>query len=478
MIARSLLFLLAANLAAVSCRADAPAAAAPTPPPLHFTRYLSARDGEARLQAVPIPASASEGTGEVASITLDPRIRYQQIEGFGGAFTEAASSTLQKMPAAKQEEILHAYFDPAKGLGYTLCRTHINSCDFALGNYAYDEQPGDFDLKNFSIERDRQSLIPMIKRAQQISHNGFKLFASPWSPPAWMKTNGEMNNGGQLKPECADVWARYFVRYIQEYAKENIPIWGVTVQNEPAAVQSWDSCTYTAEQERDFVRDHLGPTFAQAGLGNVHIMIWDHNRDLLYERAKVVLDDPQAAKYVWGIAFHWYVSDSFDNVQRAHDAWPDKHLLLTEGCQEGGPHLGEWAVGERYARSMVEDLNHGSVGWVDWNMLLDQDGGPNHVGNYCSAPIIADVKTGEVHYQSSYWYIGQFSKFVRPGAVRILAAPTSDNLETTAFVNPDGHLVVIVLNRSELRIRFDLKSGDQSGRVDAPPRSIQTLVLN
>ncbi len=430
------------------------------------------------MEAVPVTAALSSTEPKnLAAIRLDPRVHYQEIVGFGGAFTESASTTLDKMSPAKQEEILRACFDPVKGNGYTLCRTHINSCDFSLDNYAYDETPGDVDLKNFSIDRDKKSLIPMIKRAQQISHNGFKLFASPWSPPAWMKTNGEMNNGGKLKPEDRDAWARYFVRYIQEYAKVQIPIWGVTVQNEPAAKQIWDSCIYSGEEERDFVRDHLGPTFAKAGL-DTHIIIWDHNRDIMYERAKAVLDDPEAAKYVWGVGFHWYVADLFDNVQRVHDAWPDKHLLLTEGCQEGGPHLGEWALGERYGHAMIEDLNHWSVGWVDWNMVLNQQAGPNHVGNYASSPIIANTDTGEITYQSSFYYIGQFSRFIRPGAVRILAAPTSDSLETTAFVNTDGSTVVVVMNRTEVPVRFELRLGTQGVQMDAPQRSIQTVVVN
>lgn len=385
--------------------------------------------------------------------------------------------TLKKLPEARQQEILEAYFDSEKGLGYTLCRTHINSCDFSLGNYAYCEQPGDFELKTFSIERDRQALLPFIKRAQQISTHGFKLFASPWSPPAWMKTTGKMNEGGKLKPECREAWARYYVRYIREYAKEQVPIWGITMQNEPEAVPPWDSCTYSPAEERDFVRDYLGPTMVKEGLGDVKIMVWDHNRDMMYERVAVILDDPKAAQYVWGTAFHWYLTDAFENVQRVHEAWPEKHLLFSEGCQEGGPHTGEWTLGERYARSMIKDLNHWTEGWVDWNMVLDEQGGPNHVGNFCSAPILADTRNGEVLYQSSYYYIGHFSKFVRPGAIRILAATTHDALEVTAFENPDGQIAVIVLNRNEFPLRFELRMKSEAWAAYAPPRSIQTLVL-
>jgi glucosylceramidase len=266
------------------------------------------------------------------TITVDPRKRFQKMEGFGGAFTESAAVTLQKLTPEKQAEVMKAYFDPHTGLGYSMGRTHINSCDFSLGNYAYDEVDGDLELKHFSIEHDRAAILPMVKEAMRLS-GGLKLFASPWSPPAWMKTNGQMNHGGQLKPECRDAWARYYCRYIREYEKEGVPFWGLSVQNEPEATQTWDSCRYTGEEERDFVRDHLGPTLKKEGLGHLRLMIWDHNRDVLYDRAKVVYDDPQAAQYVWGAAFHWYVGDHFDNLTAVHEAYPDKHLLFSEGCQ-------------------------------------------------------------------------------------------------------------------------------------------------
>lgn len=447
----------------------------------HVRLILTARDSGARLQEQNPPAFGPPPPFKPSrnnAVQIDPAVAYQTIEGFGGAFTEAAATTLLKLPPERQEEVLRAYFDPATGHGYNLCRTHLNSCDFALGCYAYCEQDGDFDLATFSIDRDRQALLPMIQRALVLAGGDIKLLASPWSPPAWMKTNNAMKGGGALRPECRDVWARYYVRYIGAYRREGVPIWALSVQNEPAAVQRWDSCVYSAEEERDFVRDHLGPTLAASDYAATKIVIWDHNRDDLYDRAKVVYDDPAAAHYVWGTGFHWYVSDRFDNVQRHYDAWPDKKLLFTEGCQEGGPHLGEWTVGERYARSIIQDLNHGTVGWIDWNLLLDTRGGPNHVDNFCSAPILADVATGELHYQSSYPYLGHFARFIRPGAVRILSASTRDELETLACRHPDGTLVVVVLNRSELALPFSLRVGDQALALSAPPRSIQTAILS
>lgn len=441
--------------------------------------FQTARDTGDRLAAQPRlrwqrATTTKEGD---YSLILDAGRTFQTLEGFGGAFTEAAAVTLHKLPAAQQREILKSYFDPADGNGYTLCRTHINSCDFSLGNYAYSETPEDFQLRDFSIERDRRDLLPMIQAARKLAGPGLKIFASPWSPPAWMKTTGAMNMGGQLRPDCRDAWARYYVRYLRAYAREGISIWGLTVQNEPAATQRWDSCVYSAEEERDFVRDHLGPTLKKAGLAKVKIIVWDHNRNLLYERVQPIFNDPAAARFVWGAGFHWYTNDCFENVRAVHDRWPDKALLFTEGCQEGGPHPGVWGLGERYARSIINDLNRWTVGWVDWNLLLDETGGPNHVGNFCSAPILADTRTGTLLYQSSYYYIGHFSRFIRPGAKRIITACTRDELESTAFKNPDGSIAAVTLNRTEEAIRLKLRNEGREVLIACPPRSITTCVF-
>ncbi|MFA7343365.1 MAG: glycoside hydrolase family 30 protein [Terrimicrobiaceae bacterium] len=441
--------------------------------------WLTARDLPGRIAAQPPQTllPLGDGLAKDATIWVDDLVSYQEIEGFGGAFTEAAAVTLQKMPEETQREILRAYFDPEAGSAYTLCRTHINSCDFSTGNYASCDTDGDVALESFSIGRDRQALLPMIRRALEISGGKMKLFASPWSPPAWMKTTGRMNRGGQLKPECRQAWAEYYVRFIREYAKAGVEIWGLTVQNEPEATQPWDSCVYSPAEERDFVRDHLGPALERAGLGHVKIIIWDHNRERLYDRAKAVYSDPAAARFVWGAGFHWYCANVFENVQRTHEAWPDKKLLFTEGCQEGGPHHGSWLTGERYAQSVIQDLNHWTVGWVDWNLVLDETGGPNHVGNFCSAPILADTRTGKAHYQSSYYYLGHFSRFIRPGARRILTTASRDELEVTACKNPDGSLAVVVLNRSESSCPATLKFNRGETAINSPRRSILTAVL-
>jgi glucosylceramidase len=354
----------------------------------------------------------------------------------------------------------------------------MNSCDFSLGNYAHVETPDDFALESFSIERDRRALLPFVQAALRTAGRPIKLLVSPWSPPAWMKTNGEMNHGGGLRPECRAAWAQCFVRFIRAYEAEGVPVWAVSVQNEPMAHQRWDSCLYSAEEERDFVRDHLGPALHDAGLAHVRIVIWDHNRDLMVERASVVYGDAQAAKYVWGTGFHWYGDDHFDHVQLVHDAWPDKQLLFTEGCQEGGPHTGSWEVGERYARNLINDLNRWTVGWIDWNLLLDERGGPNHVGNFCSAPMLADSASGTLMPQSSYWVLGHFARFVKPGAQRVLCASPRHEIEATAFVDPDGSKVVVAANRHGHALHFALSIDGQSWRAELPPRSIATYVAD
>jgi glucosylceramidase len=443
---------------------------------LRWRWFLTARGVEGSMtEQVPLQPSGRLDM-PLPRIWVNPAVRFQTLLGFGGAFTEAAAVTWQGLGEQRQNDLLSAYFDPERGHGYALCRVHMNSCDFGLGNYAHAERSGDFALDGFNIDRDRLALIPFIQAAQRVARGSLRLLVSPWSPPAWMKTNGQMNGGGKLRPECRQAWAQCFVRFIQAYQAEGIPVWGVSVQNEPMATQSWDSCIYSAEEERDFVRDHLGPALHAAGLGQVRIVVWDHNRDELVERASTIYADPDAARYVWGAGFHWYVEDHFDHVQLVHDAFPDKHLLFTEGCQEGGPHFGEWQVGERYARSMINDLNRWTVGWIDWNLLLDMQGGPNHVGNFCSAPVLADTASDRLHVQSSFAYIGHFARFVRSGAERVLCAATKEALEVTAFANVDGAIATVAMNRSEDALSFVLRIDGDDAVATLPAHSIATFL--
>ena len=417
------------------------------------------------------------GSGELA-IFVDPSTRFQTILGFGGAFTEAAAYTLDRIPGEVRAGVIRDYFSPNEGHGYVMGRTHIHSCDFALENYTYVDDNDGF-LNSFDISRERRWVIPLIRNAADAAGLDLNLVASPWSPPAWMKTNESMNQGGRLKPEFRALWAEYYVRYIKAMAAEGIEIGTISVQNEPAAVQTWDSCVYTAQEERDFLKDYLGPALERAGLGDVRILIWDHNRDLIVERSRVVLEDPEAAAYAWGVGHHWYVSEEFENLSKVHRMFPDTHLIFTEGCQEGGVHDGAWHTGERYGRNIIGDLRNWVEGWIDWNLVLDEQGGPNHVGNYCDAPIIADTRSGEIHHQSSYYYIGHFSRYIKPGAVRIDSRnhEPKSGLHHLAAVNPDGSLVCIAMNESDESITVNWDIDGQMYGIGLPAHSIATGIL-
>ncbi|MBN1781843.1 glycoside hydrolase family 30 protein [bacterium] len=414
-----------------------------------------------------------------AVVMLDPGKTFQTIVGFGGALTDAAAETFYKLPEKQQEEVLKAYFDRDRGIGYTLCRTSIHTCDFSSQSKAYAEIPDDTLLTHFSIAQDQAFRIPFIKAVMKTAGDTINILASPWSPPAWMKTNGDMLHGGKLRPDYRQVWADYYVRFLEAYEQEGIPVWGLTVQNEPMAVQTWESCIYTAEEERDFVKQYLGPTLVKNGFSSVKLMVWDHNRGIMYQRAKTVLDDPEASKYVWGVGFHWYVGDHFENVRLVHDAFPDKQLVFTEGCVYAydTDRIGEWHWGERYGESILMDLNNWTAGWIDWNVLLDEQGGPNHVGNYCFAPIHADTEKGTLTYMNSYYYLGHFSRFIRPGARRIVASSNDDRLLSTAFINTDGSIAAVVLNLTDETIPFKLWMEGRSAGTMSLAHSIVTLVM-
>ncbi|MFL9485344.1 glycoside hydrolase family 30 protein [Chitinophagaceae bacterium LWZ2-11] len=416
-------------------------------------------------------------------IFIDPTHSFQTLVGIGGALTDASAETFAKLPKDKQQEFLQAYFDPKKGIGYTLARTSIHSCDFSSGSYTYVDD-NDKELKSFSVAHDEQYRIPFIKQAIAAAGGKLTMFVSPWSPPAWMKDNNDMLHGGKLKADYQQAWANYYVKFIRAYEKEGIPIWGLTVQNEPMATQKWESCIFTAEAERDFIKTYLGPTLQKSDLGNKKLIAWDHNRDLVYQRASVILNDPEAAKYVWGIGYHWYETWTggdmlFDNVKRVAETFPDKELIFTEGCKESFKieKTGDWALGEKYGRSLINDFNDGTSGWTDWNVLLDEKGGPNHVGNYCFAPIHADTKTGQLIYTNAYYYLGQFSKFIRPGAKRVGASASRDKLQTTAFINKDGKLAIVVLNLGKDKINYKLWIEGKAADVVSLPHSIATICI-
>lgn len=449
-----------------------------------ITVYTTAENTDLRLkQTNNLEFKTSKQPLETeVSVFVNPNNTFQSFMGIGGAITDASAEIYAKLSKEKQKEFVNAYYDTEKGIGYSLIRTTIHSSDFSSGSYTYIKE-GDKELKTFNIDHDRKFRIPLIKEALKTAGKNTPLYASPWSPPAFMKDNNNMLKGGKLLPEYFQSWANYYTKFIKAYEKEGIPVWGITVQNEPMAIQKWESCVFTAEEERDFLKNFLGPTMEKSGLGDKKIVVWDHNRDLMVQRANVIYSDPEASKYAWGMGFHWYETwnggqPMFDNVRQVYEAYPDKKLMFTEGCTEvfNAAKYQFWANGEKYGTSMINDFNNGTVAWTDWNILLDQTGGPNHVGNFCFSPIHGDTNTGELIYTPSYYYIGHFSKFIRPEAKRVSTSVSRSQLLSTSFLNKDGKMVTVVMNKSDKTLKYNLIIGEGQAEVSIPAHAIQTLV--
>jgi len=448
-----------------------------------ITVYTTAENTDSRLkQTDKLKFRSSKQPLETeASVFVNPEKTFQTFMGIGGAITDASAEVFAKLPKDKQAEFVNAYYDSKQGIGYSLIRTTIHSSDFSSGSYTYIKE-NDKDLKSFNIDHDKKFRIPLIKEALKKAGN-IPLYASPWSPPAFMKDTKNMLKGGKLLPEFYQSWANYYTKFIGAYEKEGMPIWGITVQNEPMAVQTWESCIYTAEDERDFLKNYLGPTMAKNGYSDKKIVVWDHNRDLMVQRANVIYSDPEASKYAWGMGFHWYETwnggqHMFNNVKAVYEAYPDKNLMFTEGCVEvfNAEKYQFWANGEKYGNNIINDFNNGTVAWTDWNILLDEKGGPNHVGNFCFSPIHADLKTGKLIYTPSYYYIGHFSKFIRPEAKRVSTAVSRSQLQSTSFLNKDGKMVTVVMNQSDKELTYNLIIDEAKADVKIPAHAIQTLV--
>ncbi len=400
---------------------------------------------------------------EFGLVACFPDIIFQELAGFGAAITESSAYVFALMPPREQDEFIRlVYGGEAKrglealpGNAYSLARTHVQSCDFSLGSYSY-VRPFDWRLTSFSIERDRQLLVPFL-RCCLTANPRLQIVAAPWSPPAFMKTVPRMKRGGRLRRPCYQSWASMLARYVQEYRAEGVPIAAMSVQNEPMAQQKWESCLFTAQEELEFARDYLRPALDAAGFGNVKILAWDHNKDRVLDRATAVLEqDPRVFD---GIAFHGYAGDHSEQLQAVSSLYPDAKLLFTEGCVDYVP---DWKTNthravrkaERYAHEIIGDLNAGACGFIDWNVLLDERGGPNHVRNFCEAALMYDRESETLHVNRSFVYIGHFSRFILPGARRFLTSRYTDRIECTGFVNPNGERVLVVLNRTDAPVKL------------------------
>ncbi len=471
---------------------------------LQFEVYETSQKGNKLTRITEFPPSENPYV-----IQLRPEKVLQTITGFGGAFTESSAYLLNKLSKKQRDTILQAYFSK-EGANYSLTRTHMNSCDFSLSNYSYAPIENDMELKHFTIDEDREDLIPMIKDAMAISENGFKIFASPWTAPPWMKDN---NNwvGGKLLPKYYDTWALFFSKYAKAYKEEGIELWGFTVENEPLGNgNNWESMHFTPKELTDFVEFHLGPKLEADGLGELVLLGYDQNREHLEEWVDEMYRDEKSSKYIDGTAIHWYAStfEVFpEALQYAHNKAPNKYLIETEGCidaevpvwkddawywkKEATDWGFDWAPEEekylhpkyapvnRYARDIIGCLNNWVDGWVDWNMVLDKQGGPNWFKNWCIAPVIVDPDTDEVYFTPLFYTLSHFSKYIRPGAKVIdIDRPAIEKFMVTAAVNPDGSIAVVIFNEEPVARDYSLVLNEKSVTLRIDGQAIQSIILS
>lgn len=409
-------------------------------------------------------------------LNLYPQVTYQAMEGFGGAITDSAGYVYSLMNEEQKAEMVNQYFGKNR-MKYRLVRIPIDSCDFSLGHYEADGKENDPAFAEFSFARVEKYILPLLEAAEKAYGDKLDIMLSPWSPPAYMKTNGERNNGGKLKAAYRQRWAEYICRYIEEYRNRGYQVTKLTLQNEPKAVQTWDSCVYTATEEKEFLRDYIWPALEKHGLTDIEIYLWDHNKERAFEWAETIIDE-ETTRMVAGIAFHWYSGDHFEALRMIKERFPDKKLLLSEACIEYSKFSADDYLvnAQKYAHDMIGNLNEGMSTFLDWNLVLDGVGGPNHVGNFCDAPYLFDTKAKVLKESNILGHIWHFSHFIESGAVRIGMTKYTDRLEVTAFRNKES-IVVVILNRTKEIIPAYIRLQDEIAGIEVQPESISTAVI-
>ena len=401
-------------------------------------------------------------------VNIYPELSYETFEGFGGAVTEAAGYIYSLMNDEQKKKVIETYFSPEK-MNYRLLRVHMDSCDFSLGLYEAMSNSEDTELKSFSFERTEKYILPMLEDAKKTAGENLKLMLTPWSPPAFMKTNGKRTGGGKLKSEYRKLWAEYICRYIREFQNRGFEVQRISIQNEPKAVQTWDSCLFTAEEEKSFLRDFLYPTMKSHGFENIEVFIWDHNKERIYERVRDTVDE-ETREMVSGVAFHWYSGDHFEGLELVRRLYPELKLIMSESCLEYSifDEKNIESVTNKLCHEIIGDLNHGMCAFYDWNLLLDEKGGPNHVGNYCHAPFLYDVEKKKLLPQKTQEQYEMFSHFICPGSVRVQTTKFTEQIDTVAYRTPDGRIVLILLNKGKELEAVNIRLGKMVGSLLLP----------
>ena len=408
-------------------------------------------------------------------INLYPEVEYQQVEGFGGALTDSAGYVYSLMDDEQKKEMILNYFGK-DNMKYDLVRIPIDSCDFSLEHYEADSDEADENFNKFSFERVEKYIIPLLDDVEEKYEEKIEIMLSPWSPPVYMKTNGDRNYGGKLKKEYTKRWADYICRYIEEYRSRGYKVTKLTM-HEPKAVQTWDSCIYTAQEQKEFLKKYMWPALVEHKLDDIEIYIWDHNKERAFEWANTIIDE-ETDHMVAGIAFHWYSGDHFEALQMIKEKFPNKKLLLSEACIEYSKFAATDYLknAQKYAHDIIGNFNNGMNTFLDWNIVLDEIGGPNHVGNFCDAPYLYDTKNKKLIESNICGHLWHFSHFIEKGAVRIGFTKYTDRLDVTAF-KKDNKIAVVMLNRTEEKIPAYLRLNGYCAEMEVEPNAIATAVI-
>ena len=412
------------------------------------------------------------GETENRVVNLYPECIDQAFFGFGGAVSEAAAYTYSLMNEAQKRELLTAYFAPDR-MRYQFVRVPIDSCDFSLGQYCGYTESGAPDLS-----RVEKTILPMLRDIEAVANRKVPVMLSPWSPPAFMKTNGRREQGGKLKPEYRAAWADYLCRYVKAYRDLGFIVDRISLQNEPKAVQTWDSCIFTAAEEKAYLRDFMYPAMQRYGLTDVKVYLWDHNKERVYEWMRDIIDE-ETDPMVAGACFHWYSGDHFEALDLCRRRFPHKDLMVSESCIEYRFYSKEDATGAavRLSHELIGDLNHGITAFCDWNLLLDETGGPNYVGNLCLAPFLFDRTKKALLPQLVQQYYELFAAAIVPGSVRIETTRFSDDVDATAWRRPDGTIALLLLNRTDAEQSIVVRRNDAEAAVTLAPFALEAVQI-
>jgi glucosylceramidase len=429
-------------------------------------------DTQHLAQGQPLAWQSATNSATPDAVILNPDKKFQDILGFGAAFTDAACYTLNRLPASARGELFRRFFHPSE-MGLSVCRTCIGSSDYATKVYSYCDGEVDPELTRFSIEHDRAYILPMLREARKVNPDLF-LLSSPWSPPGWMKANGSML-GGSMRREYMPSYANYFVKFLQAYGAEGVPVQAITIQNEVDTDQDgrMPACIWPQEYEADFVRKHLGPAFRRNGV-TTKIWLIDHNYNL-WGRAMAELETPGVRDYANAIAWHGYVGKP-EWIDRVHSAYPDAEMYWTEGGPDyTDPNYATDAA--QWGKAFAEILRSCCRSITGWNFALDEQGRPNIGPFTCGGLVTVHSQTKAITYSGQFWALAHYSRFIRRGARRFDSQSKAADPNHVALVNPDGRHVLVLSNPGEART-CELRMGDRVAKLALSKNSVTTLEWN